>query len=196
MAELPVISMSENQSQNLLELNRSAPWELFSSAYRTGMEAAHAKSAIEKLHHNRAMLLFAFASIEALLNNVILSIAPNDIELRHSVERKPIKKKLGYIESHMGIAIDQTEIDLILSDYKLFRDQTAHHKRSDQLPQFHAQHMQPLKLIELLQIFFARVHLARHGEFPYWITGWNYIGFNGNWRDPYLHNNGNGFTAC
>jgi hypothetical protein len=55
------------------------------------------------------------------------------------------------------------------------------------------QHIHPAKFMILIEKFSLRVFLPTHGEFPYWLTGWNYTGFNGNWRDLYLSNNGNGF---
>jgi len=181
--------------QPLFEFNRFAPWELFCSAYRAGREGESAKSPIDRLHFNRTMLLFAFAAIEAMLNYMVQRLGTSRGEDKTSfIRNKGLSDKLAYIEAQVGQAIVRTEFDQLMEDYAFLRHEIVHFKRTDQQPQFHVQHLQPPKLIQLLQVFFVRSFVATHGEFPYWITGSNYSGFNGNWRDLFLSNNGNGFS--
>jgi hypothetical protein len=179
----------------LFEVNRFAPWELFCSAYRAGREAENAKSPIERLHFNREMLQSAFASMEATLNYMVqkLATAAGEDKTRF-IRYKKLTDKLAYIEERIGQPIVHVEFDRITDEYGFLRNETAHPKRTDQQAQFHVQHLQPQGLLRLLQMFLVRCYLATDGEFPYWITGWNYTGFNGNWRDLYLSNNGNGFS--
>jgi hypothetical protein len=81
-----------------------------------------------------------------------------------------------------------------MEEHAFLRHEIVHFKRTDQQPQFHVQHLQSPAFLRLLQAFFVRCFVAAHGEFPYWITGSNYTGFNGSWRDLFLNNNGNGFS--
>lgn len=179
----------------LFEFNRFAPWELFCSAYRAGHEGERAKSPIERLHHNRSMLLFAFAGMEALLNYMIERLPTEANEDKPKfIRQKKLAEKLDYIEAKTNHSLERAEFDLLMEEYAFLRHEIVHHKRTDQQPQFHVQHVQPQTLLRLLQFFSVRMFIATHGEFPYWLTGWNYTGFNGNWRDLYLHNNGNGFS--
>jgi hypothetical protein len=178
----------------MFEFNRFAPWELFCSAYRSGREAENAKSPIERLHFNRSMLLFAFAAMEALINYTVQRLAAADDEDKASfIRHKKFGDKLVYIEDKIGQQIVRTEFDSLMKEYAFLRNEVVHHKRTDQQPQFHVQHVQPQKFLRLLQLFFVRCFVATHDEFPYWITGWNYTGFNGNFRDLFLSNNDNGF---
>jgi hypothetical protein len=179
----------------LFEFNRFAPWELFCSTYRAGREAENAKSPIERLHFNRSMLLFAFAAIEAMLNYMVEKLATAAGEDKTSfIRNKRLLDKLDYVEQSIGQPIPRTAFDQLMEEYAFLRHEIVHFKRTDQQPQFHVQHVQPPKFLRLLQVFFVRCFVATHGEFPYWITGWNYTGFNGSWRDLYLSNNANGLS--
>jgi hypothetical protein len=179
----------------LFEFNRFAPWELFSSAYRSGREAENAKSPMERLHFNRAMLLLAFAAMEAMANYMAQRLAAAAGESKETfIRSKPLADKLDYIESKIGKTIDRTEFDKLQDEYRFLRNEIVHFKRTDQQEQFHVQHVQPAKFLRLLRIFFVRCFVATHDEFPYWVMGWNYTGFGGNWRDLSLSNNGNGFS--
>jgi hypothetical protein len=180
---------------SLYEFNRFPPWELFCSAYRAGKEAEAAKSSFEKLHHNRAVLLFSFSCIEAVVNYALLRTLPGvENGLPQSIERQSVRAKLDYLDKNIPDPIKRLEINQILDEYAFLRNELAHPKRVDQQAQFHTQHLQSRKIIELLQVFCVRIFLTLDGEFPYWITGWNYAGYNGSWRELYLHSNGNGFS--
>src|ERR1700742_3216731 len=162
----------------LFEFNRFAPWELFGSAYRAGREAETAKSPMERLHFNRAMLLLAFAAIEAMANYMVHRIATAAGESKETfIKTKHVGDKLDYIEANTGNKIDRTDYEKLREEYAFLRNEIVHFKRTDQQPQFHVQHVQPAKLLPLLQIFFVRCFVATHAEFPYWVTGWNYTGF-------------------
>lgn len=174
----------------LFEFNRFAPWELFSSAYRAGSEAARAKSPMERLHFNRAMLLLAFAAIEAMANYMVQRLATAAGESKKTfIKEKHVGDKLEYIEAKTGRKIDRVEYDKLREEYAFLRNEIVHFKRTDQQEQFHVQHVQPPKFLRLLQVFFVRCFVAVDGEFPYWVTGWNYTGFNGSWRDLFLNYN-------
>jgi hypothetical protein len=175
----------------LFEFNRFTPWELFTSAYRMSREAESAKSPMHRLHFNRAMLLFAFAAIEATANYTVQRLATAAGDSKETfIKRNPVEDKLDYIEAKTDQRIERTEFDKLQDQYRFLRNEIAHPKRADQQEQFHVQHTQPLKFLRLLQVFFVRCFHASDGEFPYWITGWNYTGFNGNWRDLFLSYNG------
>jgi hypothetical protein len=140
------------------------------------------------------MLLFTFAGIEASLNYMVQRLAAASGEDRSKfIRQKRIEDKLEYIEDKIRQQIDRSELDGLVEEYEFLRHEIVHHKRTDQQAQFHVQNIQPTKVIKFFQLFSVRIFVATHGEFPYWLTGWNYTGFSGNWSDLFLSNNGNGF---
>lgn len=176
----------------LYEVNRFAPWELFCSAFRAHEEAERSKSPMERLHHNRTLLLFSFAFLEALLNYSVRKFG-NEEDVRTLLRYKEMKDKINFIEKKVGTKVDRTEFEEINKSFKDFRAEIVHFKRSDHQPQFFAQFLDSKKLIRLMQALGVRIFLLTEKEFPYWLTGWNYTGFNSNIRDLLLSNNGNGF---
>ena len=177
----------------LHEWNRFAPWELFCSAFRAQREAEAARSPLERLHHNRAMLLFAFAYLEALLNYAVSRVSKGE-DVSEFVRKKKLIDKLKRVGERTRRMIRRDELDKVIKEYQYLRNEIVHPKRNDQQPQFHVQHINPSNFISLLQKFSLGIFAALGEEFPYWLTGWNYTGFNGNWSDLFLSNNGNGFA--
>jgi hypothetical protein len=116
----------------LYEFNRFAPWELFCSAYRACHEAASSKSPLERIHHNRSMLLFTFAGIEASLNYMVQRLAAASGEDRSKfIRQKRIEDKLEYIEDKIRQQIDRSELDGLVEEYEFLRHEIVHHKRTD-----------------------------------------------------------------
>lgn len=180
---------------SLYEFNRFAPWELFSSAFRSGHEAQDDKSPTQRIHFNRGMLLLTFASMEAMANYFVQRLAATAGESKKTfIKDKTVGDKLDYIDEKTGAKINRAEFKKLRAEYAHLRNEIVHFKRIDQQEQFLVRHIQPLEFLGLLQLFFVRCFIAVEGELPYWVTGWNYTGFNGSWRDLYLHNNGNGFS--
>jgi hypothetical protein len=87
--------------------------------------------------------------------------------------------------------------DHIIKTFKIFqgvRNEVTHAKKRDHSIYSDLDQMQPELIVDAVARLIITTLSAKARPFPYWLLGWNYVGFNGNPTHPFEGNNLNGFV--
>jgi hypothetical protein len=168
-------------------------WQSFSSMYQEMSFANEATNNIARYHHLSACLLFGGCAIESFLNANIR------IHLKQSEEpENKILRRLRYtalrekIESWpfeiCEVTIYKGDLEVLLEFLDL-RNEVTHRKRIDHSLYKELDEATPVKFVEAIQKAFVQLYHGQGTSFPYWLLGWNFVGFNRDQTHPLLINN-------
>ena len=144
-----------------------------------------------------ASLYFGFGAIESFLNAEIRIVFT-----REGVDDKTIFSNIfkasdeerwyKWIEKISGGTIEKNLFEK-MKYLKEIRNETTHSKRKDQLLYGYIDEYSIDEIIDIVQEIIVTIKERQNKPFPYWLIGWNYIGFNFNDKELCLSNNLNSF---
>lgn len=173
--------------------NVNDTWQSFSSMYQEAFLANQATSDFERYHHLSACLLFGGCAIESFLNESMRKKLESDNADEKAIFDKirytSIKKKLEEWPTIICDALIDDAVQEVILNYLNLRNEVTHRKRKDHSLYAELDQASPAIVVEAVQKAYLSLFAARKEAFPYWLLGWNYVGFNGDKTHPCLLNN-------
>lgn len=177
--------------------NVDPTWENISAAYEEAYHASRATNAFMRYRHFRALLAFASTGIEAFFNQLMRARMEND-----GAEENTIYKKLRNTKFHDKIRtwpsclcqgtveLNADAVDLfdLFQRYYDLRCGLIHPKDPDHSVYLALEALKPEEILEAMRNTLLRVYEAIPQSWPYWLLGWNFVGFDRSDSHPYLSN--------
>lgn len=180
--------------------NSNIAWHYYSSAFQESILSSESNNPFQRYHHLRACTYFSICCFEAFLNSMM-----REKLMQNGFDEDTILKKLRKVNLEQKIRIWPTELcgntleipSDIIDTFKSFqgiRNEVAHAKNRDHSIYADLDRMQPVLIVDAVARLIVTTLSAKSQPFPYWLLGWNYVGFNGNPAHPFEGNNLNGFV--
>lgn len=180
--------------------NSNVVWHCYSSAFHESVLCDEANNKFQRYHHLRACIYFSISCTEAFLNSIIRKKLSED-----GVEEELVLKKLRKTTLEQKIKNWPSEVcgrpvdmpDQIIDTFKAFqavRNEVTHANNRDHSIYADLDILKAYVIVDAVARFIVTVFSAMERPFPYWLLGWNYVGFNGNAAHPFESNNLNGFV--
>jgi len=181
--------------------NVDPAWNHFCSMTRENHYAFMARNSFDKNHHVMACLYFGIGTLEAFLNYKMRET----LKLQGIQEEEIIKKLrttpfgeskrkeskvLNWPKEICGIEYEvPEEMKRLLVTYNLLRGEITHPKREDHSLYRDLDEADPAKFVEAVSDYIVTIYDLKKLPFPYWLLGWNFVGFNGDEAWPFLSDN-------
>jgi len=160
--------------------------------YQESHHVKHSTNDFTKYHHLSATLLFGGCAVESFLNAGLRSF------LKDTVDENSIFKRLRYTSLKEKLEkwpreISNTDIEdkviSVITNFLDLRNEVTHRKRKDHSLYDELDFTDPTKFVEAVCEAFLTVYSAKGEAFPYWLLGWNFVGFNFDSTHPCIINN-------
>lgn len=180
--------------------NSNITWHYYSSAFYESILSAESNNPFQRYHHLRACIYFSVCCFESFLNTVMREKLTQD-----GVNEEVILKKLRKVNLEEKIRnwpseVCETPLEIpgyiidIFKSIQGVRNEVTHAKNRDHSIYSELDRMQPTLIVDAVARLIIITLSAKARPFPYWLLGWNYVGFNGNPAHPFEGNNLNGFV--
>ncbi len=168
-------------------------WQSFSSMYQEMAFANEATNDIARYHHLSACLLFGGCAVESFLNANMRNHLKRSEESEKKILRRlrytALREKMESWPSEIcEIVLDRGTLEVLLGFLDL-RNEVTHRKRIDHSLYKELDKTTPVNFVEVIQTSFVQLYHGRGVSFPYWLLGWNFVGFNHDQTHPVLINN-------
>ncbi|WP_223524791.1 hypothetical protein [Pseudomonas sp. A-B-26] len=182
------------------QFNSNITWHYYSSAFYESVLSSESNNPFQRYHHLRACTYFSVCCVEAFLNAMMREKLTQD-----GFGEEAILKKLRKVNLEEKIRSWPSDIcgkplevpGCIIDTFKSFqaiRNEVTHAKNRDHSIYADLDRMQPALIVDAVARLIVTTLSAKVRAFPYWLLGWNYVGFNGNPAHPFEGNNLNGFV--
>lgn len=118
-------------------------------------------------------VVFAYSFMDAITSKILLE--------NLSVSRSQLKKfrhlrsKVEHLHKHENKIATLDAYDNFWRDIEWLRNELIHPKRTDHLSAIELDKLDLADRVRRLNLFAVRVHQVAKLEFPYWLTGWNFV---------------------
>ena len=196
MVYVPRTELS-NPQEHEYRWNVDTTWHLYSFMIQEYEQMKESETQFEIYHHKMASLYFGFGAIESFLNAEIRIVRTiqgvDDKDILIEIRDAKDKKRWGeWIKEISGGTIEECLFEK-MKYLKEIRNEITHSKRKDQLLYGFIDEYSIDEIIDIVQEIIVTIKERQNKPFPYWLIGWNYIGFNFNDKELCLSNNLNGF---
>lgn len=185
MVYVPRTELS-NPQEHEYRWNVDTTWHLYSFMIQEYEQMKESETQFEIYHHKMASLYFGFGAIESFLNTETMIIRTKEGNNKKSKPCDELIKELS------GWSIE-TSLFEKMKYLKEIRNEITHSKRKDQLLYGYIDNYDIDELVNIVQDIIVTIKENQNKPFPYWLIGWNYIGFNFNGKELCLCNNLNSF---
>lgn len=181
--------------------NVNPTWNHFCSMTREAHYADSATNTFDRNHHLMACLYFGIGALESFLNYQMRE----KLKTQGIQEQKIIKilrnaafgesknkdsKVLDWPKEICGSDFQlPVKVNSLLIDYNLLRGEITHPKKKDHSLYRDLEEAKPGEFIEAVTDYIVTIYEAKKEPFPYWLLGWNFVGFNHDSTWPFLSGN-------
>ena len=170
-------------------------WENVSAAFEEAYHASQAGNAFMRYRHLRALLAFASTGIESFFNQLMRARMKSEGDeeediykrLRHARFSEKVKEWPSQL-CEKAIEMDQVGLYDLFQEYYDLRCGLIHPKDSDHSVYLALEALDPNEIIEAIRKILLQVYEAIPQCWPYWLLGWNFVGFDHSVSHPYLSN--------
>ncbi len=175
--------------------NVDPTWGNFSAMIQDDFFARQANTIYDKHRLSKSCLYFAVATVEAFINKELyLFLASQKTEKKEILQiLTNAKKRLAKLQETSFSTLYHHKEYKRYEYYKEIRNEATHPVRQDQLIGDYLDIVDTGEIVKLVKYLLIKTCEMQDKVFPYWMLGWNYIGFNFNKMEPFLSNNLNGF---
>lgn len=171
-------------------------WENLSSVFEEAYRAREAPNNFMRYKHIRSMLSFASTGLEAFFNRLIRNKMGDRGESNSSISdaiNMSLRKKINdwFIEEYQSpVNLESGTYELygLFEEYHKLRHGLIHPKDIDHSIYLDLDQMEPERVVRVVQETLLRAHEIMQQTFPYWLVGWNFVGFNRDPAHPFLSN--------
>lgn len=172
-------------------------WENLSSAFEEAYRAIEAHNNFMRFNHIRSLLYFASVGFEAFFNKLMRKKMSDQGESERAIIEKlksvGLGRKINQWPSELCLLPVDIEPDIsnlfdLFQDYHNLRHSLTHPKDIDHSIYLKLECIDPTQVIRAVQETLLRVHEAVQQAYPYWLLGWNFVGFNRDEAHPFLSN--------
>jgi hypothetical protein len=182
-----------NRGDGVWRWNVDDVWQSYSSMYQEAALAGTATNDIARYHHLSASLLFGGCAIEAFLNAHMRAYCEGkgqgESETLKKLRYTPLREKLDGWPQVLGDAEIEPDYKNTITTFLDLRNEVTHRRRRDHSLYVELDEARIIQFVTALQRTLVSVYVGMRKVFPYWIFGWNYVGFNGDESFPCLLNN-------
>lgn len=182
-----------DRTEGVWRWNVGDVWQTFSSMFQEAVQSRTVRNDISRYHHLSAALLFGGCTLEAFLNSNMRTHAEGS-----SAKDEVIIKRLRY--TSLGEKLKKWPSELVGSDIPLsyvktitdfldLRNEVTHRRRKDHSLYLELDEANIQTFVSAVQVAMVSMYAGLKKPFPYWLLGWNYVGFNGDISAPCLLNN-------
>lgn len=175
--------------------NVDPAWEAFSALGESSYLEAHAPHEFDRTRHRKAALLNSSITLEAFINSQMrkhleaagLAEAAIMKRLRAQSLPKKLRKWPAEIFGRPAAIADAALLDAI-EDYHDLRNGIVHPKERDHALYSKLESVKLPQLTEGVALTIVAILEAGARQYPYWLLGWNFVGFNHDPAQPFLNN--------
>ncbi|OEU70737.1 MAG: hypothetical protein BA863_14725 [Desulfovibrio sp. S3730MH75] len=175
--------------------NVNPVWERHCSMLQEAVLTKESKDDFSRNHHLRACLYFGIGTLEAFLNQQMREILTQEgwsedkiyKEIRYG---KFEEKRKTWIARICGKEVSlPEEYSEVILEFNLIRGDITHPKDRDHAIYPQLENCDYMRFIEVITKSIVFIHENQQEVFPYWLLGWNYVGFNHDSAWPNLRSN-------
>lgn len=180
--------------------NSNITWHYFSSAYYQKVVSDESNNAFLRYHHLRACVYFSVCCFEAFLNKSMREKLEKagipEIDIVRKLRFETLAKKLaGWPSEICDLPIEvPAELIATFKSFRDIKDEVTHAKNRDHSIYVEMDGLKPSRILDALAELIITVLSLQGRAFPYWLLGWNYVGFDDDPSQPFESNNLNGFV--
>lgn len=191
MKNLPKLS---DKKSRVWRWNVDPAWTNFSTMIQEHSFFNKSRTEFERHRASKTCLYFGVASIEAFINQELLSVMRKEGRDEDSIasilsQSRKKAEKLKLLETSPFGSIFDDEQYKIFGEYKKIRNEVTHPSRPDQLIYDYIEIVNVEEFVDMVKYILVKICELQGKEFQYWMLGWNYIGFNHSEIELSLGNN-------
>lgn len=168
-------------------------WESFASLWESVRLAEASANEFDRNKNLKAALLFSSIALEAFLNRLMRK----HLETRETPEKKilvtlgrpSLAAKLRDWPSQWSMAqpalSDADELIHAIDAYRALRNGITHPKERDHSIYATLERLDAKGLVSTVALTMVAICEARREQYPYWLLGWNFVGFNHDPAQPF-----------
>jgi hypothetical protein len=169
--------------------NVDPAWESFPSLCESASLAVASRNEFDRNKNLKAALLFSSIALEAFLNRLMRT----HLEARQTPEKEIVATLVGpSLTTKLKTwpakwcalpptSSDSDELIASLDAYRALRNGITHPKERDHSIYATLERLDAKVLVTTVALTMVALCETRREQYPYWVLGWNFVGFN---RDP------------
>lgn len=179
--------------------NSNITWHYYCSVCSSAALYHEVSNSFMKYHHLRTQIYFSVCTLESFLNSEMRRFqhaAGKDEEVTYKLLRYTrLERKLNNWPSLILQRQFSFDDDFwqFFDSYKAARDEITHPKARDHSIYVALEAASPEAIRSAVALAIVKFYEASDKPWPYWLTGWNYVGMNGNPSWPFEATNLSGF---
>jgi hypothetical protein len=192
-----MVAQGHVMSEGHYRWNVDPVWENLSSVFEESHHARQAPNDYMRYKHIRSLLSFASTGLEAFFNKLIRKRMGERGESKEKISDSLKKMSLRYkvnnwfsdeYQSVINIESDAYNLYILFEDYHKLRHGLTHPKDIDHSIYLDLDRIDAESVVRSVQMTLLRVHEIIQRPYPYWLLGWNFVGFNRDPAHPFLSN--------
>ena len=175
--------------------NVDPAWEAFSSLVESVFLAERAPHEYDRTRHRKAALLHGSIAIEAFTNQQMRkhleAAGLSEPEILKRLRKPSLAEKLRkWPEEIFGKPAELAEDSLLdlIEDHHELRHGIVHPKERDHSMYGKLEAVKLVSFLDSVALTLVCVLEAGLRQYPYWLLGWNFVGFNHDPAQPFLNN--------
>jgi SOS response regulatory protein OraA/RecX len=165
-------------------------WENYSGLVEEAWHSQNLQNDFARAQHLRSALTFAPTCLEAFLNRCMREWLEqrntSEDQIYGKLRNAKFKEKLNdwpaeFCGRRPNIGVSAQRLFDLVADFLDLRNELIHPKAKDHSIYKRLDGLQPQELVSRVSEIIVSICEAKGTAYPYWILGWNFVGFN---RDP------------
>jgi len=163
-------------------------WESFSGMVEEAWHGENAQNDFARAKHLRSALSFASTSLEAFSNRCMREWleqqnSPEE-QIYGKLKKASLREKLNnwpaeFCGRRRDVDFPALKLFYVVADYHDLRNELIHPKDKDHSIYDRLDGLQAQELVNTVSQIIVSICEAQRTIYPYWILGWNFVGFNG-----------------
>lgn len=153
-------------------LDVGTTWEAYNRIYFSYKRSeTETENYLRRLYRSH-FVVFSYSFIDALISNILM------LQLglsKSEVSQGSLRAKIEKLDRHKSIVGVLSSFDVFWSDLNWLRNELIHPKRIDHVTPNELDALDIAAKVQLLNSFSILAYQSVDLEFPYWLTGWNYV---------------------
>lgn len=175
--------------------NVNPVWENHCAMVQEATLCEESKDDFSRCHHLRACLYFGIGTLESFLNQQIREKLTQEGKSEDKIYKKirytgfEEKRKKWVLKICGDDACLPAEYSEVIHDFNILRGDVTHPKDRDHAIYPRLEGCDYKRFVEVITESIVFIFERKNEVFPYWLLGWNYVGFNFDAAWPNLGNN-------
>lgn len=153
-------------------LDVGTTWEAYNRIYFSYKRSeAETENYLRRLYRSH-FVVFSYSFVDAVVSDILMSRLGLSMS---NVSQGSLRDKIEKLDRHNATVGVLSSFDAFWSDLSWLRNELVHPKRSDHATPNELDSLNIASKVRLLNSFSILAYQSVDLEFPYWLTGWNYV---------------------